>query len=113
LPPYRVARVRYAALVEIAHRIVEPADIAAAPPSALDAGTLRFLYPSRFCQADLIQQNAWDRFGALPRGYGQVLAVRDLGRQSLSFKSGFPAAPRRRWIRCATVRGSAATLRTR
>jgi len=80
--------VRYAALVEIAHRIVEPADIAAGPPSALDAGTLRYLYPSRFCQADLIQQQAWDRFGALPRGYGQVLAVRDWVRQSLKFQIG-------------------------
>ena len=80
--------VRYSALVEMAHRIVEPADIAAVPPSALEAGTLRFLYPSRFCQADLIQQDAWDRFGALPRGYGQVLAVRDWVRQSLKFQIG-------------------------
>ena len=80
--------VRYAALVEIVHRVVEPADIAAAPPSALDAGILRYLYPSRFCQADLIQQQAWDRFGALPRGYAQVLAVRDWVRQSLKFQIG-------------------------
>jgi transglutaminase-like putative cysteine protease len=80
--------VRYAALVEIAHRIVEPADITAAPPSSLDAGTLRYLYPSRFCQADLIQQQAWDRFGALSRGYGQVRAVRDWVRQALRFRTG-------------------------
>jgi transglutaminase-like putative cysteine protease len=80
--------VRYAALVEIAHRIVEPADIVAAPPSALDAGALRYLYPSRFCQADLIQQHAWSRFGALPRGYGQVRAVRDWVRQTLKFQAG-------------------------
>ena len=80
--------VRYAALVEIVHRIVEPADIAAAPPSALDAGTLRYLYPSRFCQADLIQQQAWDRFGAIPRGYGQVREIRDWVRQTLKFRIG-------------------------
>jgi len=80
--------VRYAALVEIAHRIVEPGDIEAAQPSALDAGTLRYLYPSRYCQADLIQQQAWDRFGAIPRGYGQVRAVRDWVRQELKFQTG-------------------------
>ena len=105
--------VRYAALVEISHRIVEPADIAAAPPSALDAGTLRYLYPSWFCQADLIQQNAWDRFGALPRGYGQVLAVRDWVRQSLKFQIGISRSTTSAVDTLRDGAGSAATLRTR
>src|SRR5664279_1124660 len=55
--------VRYAAMVEISHRIVDPRDIVATPPSALEAATLRYVYPSRFCQADLVTQQAWDRFG--------------------------------------------------
>jgi transglutaminase-like putative cysteine protease len=80
--------VRYAAMVEITHRIVDPADIAAAPPSALGAATLRYVYPSRFCQADLVSQQAWDRFGSLPPGYGQVSAVRDWVRQAIRFEVG-------------------------
>ena len=36
-----------------------------------------FLRASRYCQADLVQQNAWDNFGQLPRDYAQVRAVRD------------------------------------
>ena len=46
--------VRYAAMVEITHRIVDPTDIVAAPPSALGASKLRYLKASRFCQADLL-----------------------------------------------------------
>jgi transglutaminase-like putative cysteine protease len=80
--------VRYAAMVEITHRIVDPADIIAAPPSALEPATLRYVYPSRFCQADLVSQQAWDRFGSLSPGYGQVCAVRDWVRQTIRFEVG-------------------------
>ena len=80
--------VRYAAMVEITHRIVDPNDIVATPPSALEAETLRYVYPSRFCQADLVSQQAWDRFGSLPPGYGQVCAVRDWVRQTIRFEIG-------------------------
>ena len=78
----------YTATVDIAHRIVDPADIVAEAPASLPAATLRFLYPSRFCQADLVQQRIWDTFGQLPRGYGQVLAVRDWVRGNVRFALG-------------------------
>ena len=80
--------VHYDALIEIAHHIVDPADIVAEGPSAVPASTMRFLYPSRYCQADLVQQHAWDLFGQLPRGYGQLIAVRDWVRGTLEFKIG-------------------------
>jgi transglutaminase-like putative cysteine protease len=80
--------VRYAAMVEIAHRIADPADLAAAAPSTLAPAILRYVYPSRFCQADLVSQQAWDRFGALPRGYMQVCAVRDWVRGAIRFEIG-------------------------
>jgi len=80
--------VRYAALVEISHRIVKPADIVAELPSRLPVETLKFLYPSRYCQADLVQQHAWDTFGSVPRGYGQLREVRDWVRQRLKFQVG-------------------------
>jgi transglutaminase-like putative cysteine protease len=80
--------VRYAAVVEIAHRIVDPAVIEPRSPAELPVETLRFLYPSRFCQADLVQQQAWDRFGAMSRGYSQVRAVRDWVQQTIEFRVG-------------------------
>lgn len=79
---------RYSALVDIAHRIVDPIDIIAEGPASLPASTLSFLYPSRYCQADLIQKHAWDTFGHLPRGYFQVRAVRDWVHRSLRFQVG-------------------------
>lgn len=83
-----ILQVRYAALVEIAHRIVDPADVVAETPAALPVDVLRFLYSSRYCQADLVQQQAWDRFGAHPRGYGQVCAIRDWVQQNIRFQIG-------------------------
>ena len=80
--------VQYAAIVDVSHTIVDPDDVLAEPPSALPVATLRFLYPSRYCQADLVQQQAWDHFGQLTRGYGQVRAVRDWVQQTLRFQPG-------------------------
>jgi transglutaminase-like putative cysteine protease len=78
----------YEALVEIAHRIVDPDDVIAERPAALPVSTLRFLYPSRYCQSDLISQRAWDTFGQMPRSYGQVRAVRDWVNQNCRFQVG-------------------------
>ena len=80
--------VQYTALVELAHRIIDPADVTAETPRELPINVLPFLYPSRYCQADLVQQQAWDRFGHIPRGYGQVRAVRDWVQQNIRFQIG-------------------------
>lgn len=81
-------RVRYEADVEITHDIVEPSSIVAETPSALPVQVLRYLYPSRYCEADLLRQRAWDTFGSLPRGYAQVRTVRDWVHEHLRFKPG-------------------------
>ena len=80
--------VEYEARVDIEHRIVDPATVVAEGPAALPAEVLPFLRASRYCQADLVQQNAWDNFGQLPRDYAQVRAVRDWVRRNVSFKIG-------------------------
>ena len=80
--------VRYSVLVEIAHRYFEPEALVADSPGSLPVSTLQFLYSSRYCQVDLIQQQAWDRFGHFPRGYLQVRAVRDWVHHNLQFRTG-------------------------
>ena len=80
--------VEYEALVDIAHRIVDPCELRADGPAALPADTLPYLRPSRYCQADLVQQDAWDRFGHLPRDYSQLRAVRDWVRSKIRFRVG-------------------------
>jgi transglutaminase-like putative cysteine protease len=79
---------RYDGLVEIAHRIVNVEDVVAETPGALPASMLHFIFPSRYCQTDLIQQQAWDRFGQMERGYPQVRAVRDWVNGHLTFQVG-------------------------
>jgi transglutaminase-like putative cysteine protease len=78
----------YRAEVDIAHRFVEPASLDVEAPGALPVSTLRFLYPSRYCQADLVQQRMWDQFGHHERGYAQVQAVRDWVNQNFRFQLG-------------------------
>lgn len=80
--------VRYEGAVEVEHRIVDPGDVAVETPAALPVSSLRFLYPSRYCPSDVVSQKAWSLFGAMPRGYAQVRAVRDWVRQNIAFKIG-------------------------
>lgn len=84
--------VRYQAIVQIDHLIVDPEGVVAESPARLPAHTLRYLYPSRYCQADLVQQEAWDRFGQHTRGYAQVKAVRDWVFEHLEFAIGVSQA---------------------
>jgi len=79
---------KYQARVDIAHRIVDPDELVAEAPASLPVTALPFLFPSRYCQADLVSQHAWDTFGHLPRGYGQVQAVRDWINRNFRFQVG-------------------------
>ncbi|MEO8133431.1 MAG: transglutaminase family protein [Betaproteobacteria bacterium] len=81
-------RFRYAALVDITHHLADPATLVAETPASLPPDAIRFLYSSRYCQSDLVQQEAWDRFGSLPRGYAQVVAVRNWVRSNVRFQIG-------------------------
>jgi transglutaminase-like putative cysteine protease len=78
----------YEALVEIEHRIDLPACVKPAAPASLPVSTLRFMFPSRYCQADLVAKHAWDTFGRFPRGYAQVRAVCDWVRENIRFQVG-------------------------
>lgn len=80
--------VEYDALVDLEHRIVDPCEVIAEGPAVLPADTLAYIRPSRYCQADLVQKDAWERFGHLPRDYAQVRAVRDWVRGELRFRIG-------------------------
>jgi hypothetical protein len=63
---------RYEALVDIAHRIVDPHDVVAEGPAALPVSTLRFLYPSRYCQSDLVSHRGKRRYRSIPTKRSRV-----------------------------------------
>ena len=58
-----------------------------APPDLPDE-TLAFLTPSRFCLPDELGSEAWERFGAIEPGWGQVQAVVDFVHELIEFVPG-------------------------
>ena len=77
----------YTATVDIAHRIVDPADIVAEAPASLPAATLRFCIRAVFARP-ISCSNASGNLRQSPRGDGQVLAVRDWVRGNVRFALG-------------------------
>ncbi len=80
--------VRYAATVDVAHYMAEPRHVVSGPINDLPAETLPFLRPSRYCQADRLQQLAWREFGHLAPGYAQADAVCKWVRSHVEFRVG-------------------------
>jgi transglutaminase-like putative cysteine protease len=80
--------IRYDALVEVAPGFAEPESLVAESPGSLPISTLQFLFASRYCQVDLVGQQAWETFGQIARGYAQVRAVSDWVRQTVRFRTG-------------------------
>ena len=80
--------VRYVANVEVVHHVAEPRQVVAGSIADLPLAVLPFLRPSRYCQADQVQQHAWREFGHLEPGYAQVDAVCRAVRSGVEFRVG-------------------------
>jgi transglutaminase-like putative cysteine protease len=65
-----------------------PPDLPATRPNDLPAETLPFLLPSRYCEVDVMSDQAWRRFGAIESGYGRVQAVCDYVNAAIRFDYG-------------------------
>jgi transglutaminase-like putative cysteine protease len=80
--------VRYDATVDIDHHRAAPGDLHEMAISQLPLEALPYIVPSRYCQSDRLQKFAIAEFGALPRGYGRVLAIQSWVRRHVTFQSG-------------------------
>jgi transglutaminase-like putative cysteine protease len=80
--------VRYDAIVVINHHIASPDSIEEVPIAELPADALAYIYPSRYCQSDRMQQLANAEFGALRPGYWRVRAIADWVARHTRFMSG-------------------------
>jgi transglutaminase-like putative cysteine protease len=58
------------------------------PVEDLPDPVLQFLQPSRYCESDLLSQEAWDRFGGIRRGWDKVQAICDFAHGHLRFDYG-------------------------
>lgn len=84
--------VRYAATVDIAHYFASADSIGEVAIADLPPETLPYIFPSRYCQSDRLQQVAREQFGAMQPGYGRVRAIRDWVQQRTRFLSGSSVA---------------------
>jgi len=78
-------RLRYQAVVELAHHVALPVQIGEVPVRLLPAQVLSYIYPSRYCQSDRLLRLAMREFGAQWQGYARVQGIRDWVGQRVSF----------------------------
>jgi transglutaminase-like putative cysteine protease len=58
------------------------------PPDRLPDEVLVYTLPSRYCLPDMLGDEAWSRFGAMPPGYPRVRAICDYVHDHLTFSYG-------------------------
>lgn len=80
--------VRYDATVDISHHIAPPDSVQEVPIAQLPPEVLAYIYPSRYCQSDRLQQLAHAEFGGLRQGYWRVRAIQDWVHGRTRFVSG-------------------------
>lgn len=78
----------YRATVELSHFYGNARSIAEIEPAKLPAETFYFLYPSRYCQSDLMAGLAESEFGELQPGYSRVMAICDWIYDKVKYLSG-------------------------
>ena len=64
-------------------------DAAEIPVQSLPPETLQFLMPSRYCESDLLLNDAWGLFGHLAPGWSRVQAICDFVNARTQFGYGF------------------------
>lgn len=65
----------YNATVQVFHAWENPDSIREVPPTKLPVETLHYLYPSRYCQSDMLFGLAMSEFGDLMPDYSRVTAI--------------------------------------
>jgi hypothetical protein len=68
-------RVQYSATVELSHYVQPAESVPETPPGALPAAVVPYLYPSRYCEADILVRLAQHEFGKLQPGFSRVTAI--------------------------------------
>jgi transglutaminase-like putative cysteine protease len=87
--PAGLSRLRYRALAGVPDAAEDTdEDAAERLPDDLPDHTLLYTLPSRYCLPDVLGDEAWSRFGALPPGYRRVQAICDYVHGHLTFAYG-------------------------
>jgi transglutaminase-like putative cysteine protease len=81
-------RIAYECTVNISHRIDEPGALFESLPAQLSPEVLAYVFPSRYCESDVLMPFAIQQFGHLAGGYSRVSAIRDWVEANVTFTSG-------------------------
>ena len=81
-------KITYQAEVDIRHHVGQPEKIDEMQIAELPTEVLPYLYPSRYCESDKLQQLANQTFGHLPPGYQRVEGIRKWVQARTHFTSG-------------------------
>ncbi|MGD1700459.1 transglutaminase-like domain-containing protein [Dapis sp. BLCC M229] len=80
--------ISYQATVELFHYYADSSNILEVPLANLPVETLPYLYPSRYCQSDLLFGLAESEFGNLNPGYSRVMMICDWIYDKVKYLSG-------------------------
>lgn len=80
--------IQYTGTVDIEHHETEPDGLMEMPIATLPMATMKYIYPSRYCQSDRLRKFATTEFGHIPQGYRRVEAIQDWVRTRTAFTSG-------------------------
>ena len=81
-------KVSYRATVGLDNTVSDPALIQESPIATLPMETIPFIFPSRYCQSDLLMRMAQREFGSLPPGYSRVEAICKWIRDHIQYQLG-------------------------
>ena len=87
-----VLSLQYGGVVDLRHFLAPPSQVHETFVSNLPGDVLTYLYPSRYCQSDFMQDIAIKQFGGLLHGYSRIQAIRDWVLNHVTFKSNSSTA---------------------
>lgn len=81
-------KLAYSVEVEAEMRTLDPGMLRKTPPARLDSRVVPYLFPSRYCQSDLLSRLAWKKFGAIQGAYSQVTAINSWIHENIEYVPG-------------------------
>jgi transglutaminase-like putative cysteine protease len=80
--------IRYSASVDCDSQTYLAGSVHATPVADLEASTVPFLYPSRYCQSDQLGRLARDLFGTISNPHEKVMAITDWIHENVDYVHG-------------------------
>jgi transglutaminase-like putative cysteine protease len=81
-------KIDYEATVDLSRPAEDPATVFEVSPGELPLSVLTHLYPSRYCQSDLLERFAHRTFGHLKPGYQRIVEVCSWIHENVDYVSG-------------------------